>query len=324
MVFDRSGGIGGSDVPAILGVSPYASPIDVWMEKVQHPAWRPKDVSPEMRFGTLLEPIMRSAYMEDTGRRVHAPGDKTYWADDRIRYAHLDGLVESEGIWEGKAPFQTWRNWKDGPPVYVHAQIQHYMDITGEPWCDVSALAAGLDPIFQTYRVDSDPGTQANIRTAVLRFWHEYVETGQPPERLPANLEWPSNAGDLMVVASDEDEALVDRLARIKKQALPGLAAEEEELKEELKRRIGQAAGMTGSGWRIRWKKNRDSEVTDWKLVAGVYRQMLDVLLAGTQPTTPEAEHVLTDGPDPATIIGLYTEVRPGARPFNLDIEEST
>jgi putative phage-type endonuclease len=321
---DRAAGIGGSDVPAILGLSPYRDRLDVWLEKTRHPAYRSKPVSPEMRFGTLLEPVLRAAYEEDTGRRVHSPPvQKTHWAADRIRFAHIDGLLEGQGIWEGKCPFQTWRNWGDGPPAYVHAQIQHYMAITEEPYCDVSALAAGLDPIFQTWRIDSDPETQANIEAAVLRFWHEHVLTGEPPDPLPVAIEFPRNKTDLLLVADEEAEAMVARLFNAREQDLKAFEAVEEELKEALQRRIGENyAGMVGNGWRIRYKNNRDSEKVEWKLVATGYRKMLEEVkhrLLTEQPEEVEqALRLLTDTPLDS-IVSLYTETRPGQRPFVLE-----
>jgi putative phage-type endonuclease len=319
--FDRAAGIGGSDVPAILGISPYATRTDVWMEKTRHPAWRPKPETPEMRFGKLLEPVMRAAYEEDRGLRVHAPGLKTYWAEDHLRFAHIDGLVESEGIWEGKAPFQTWRNWADGPPAYVLAQVQHYLDITGEPWADVTALAAGLDPIFQTWRVRAEPETQAHIAKAVVRFWQDYVLPNEPPDVLPAVIEYPRHKSDMVVVADEDDEALVRLIWKLR-EGNEGNDAIIDEYRERLKRRIGTAAGMVGDGWRIRFKANKDSVATDWKLVAAAYRRLLEALnpdeLQATTGVAESALRILTDTPLDS-IVSLYTTEKPGARPFVLE-----
>jgi len=316
----RTAGIGGSDVSAILGVSPWATPTDVWLEKTRHPSWRRKEQTEEMRWGNLLEPVMRLAYEQDTNRRVHSPGERTYWGKETTlipwRYAHIDGLVEGEGIWEGKFPIRTYGNWKDGVPVYVQAQVQWYMDITGEPWCDVSALLPGAD--FRTYRIDSDPETQANIRAAAERFWIENVRAGVPPAELPAKVEYPRHAGDLMIVADDAAEALVTRLALARVEGSMS-EAKQEELKEQLRKMIGNAAGMQGQGWRIRWKANRDSEKTDWKLVAGVWRREIEAAIAAGPE---EAYNVLTDSPEPDTVIRLYTTITPGARPFVFEEEK--
>lgn len=288
------------------------------MEKVRHHAYRPKPESPEMRFGKLLEPVMRAAYEEDTGTRVHAPGDRTYWASDQIRFAHLDGIREGQGIWEGKAPFQTWRNWADGPPAYVLAQVQHYLDISGEPFCDVSALAAGLDPIFQTFRVQADPATQANIATAVLAFWHNHVVTGEPPDVLPVAYEFPRHTNELMLVAGEQDETLARAIFSAKAEAADN-TAEVEAMKDALKRQIGTAAGMVGDGWRIRYKANRDSDHVEWKLVAQAFRNLLESVHGKlADDDAEEALRVLTDNPA-ETIISLYTTVQPGARPFVLE-----
>lgn len=312
MTFDRRHGIGGSDVPAILGVSPWRDRTDVWMEKTSHPAWRPKAVTPEMRWGTLLEPVLRQAYEQDTGRKVHAPGDKTYWAEDHIRYAHLDGLIEGEGIWEAKVPFQTFRLWQDEPPVFVLAQVQHYMDVTGEPWCDVSALMPGAD--FQTYRVPADPEAQASIRIALTEFW-DHVQRGEPPDPLPVAVEYPRSKSDFTLVADDEAEELV-RIIRAMKYRQADTEENVEEAKEALKRKIGNAAGMIGNGWRIRFKSNKDGINTDWKLVAATYRAIIDTVRNADD--IDEVRRFLTDY-KPDVIMGLYTTVKPGARPFVLE-----
>lgn len=317
MIFDidRATGIGGSDVPAILGVSPYRTRLDVWLEKVRHPAWRPKPVSPEMEWGTRLEPVLRAAYEEETGRRVTSPGGKTYWSDDGIRYAHVDGLIVPDGLWEGKVPFQTWRNWADGPPVYVLAQVQHYLDIVDEPWCDVSALASGLDPIFRTWRVDSDPVAQADIREALKRFWFTNVGENIEPDPLPLAIRYPSHTSDLMLVADDDAEDTVAALFDLKARGATDDELEEE-WKAQLREKIGTAAGMVGNGWRIRHKKNRDSEKVAWQQVAAVLRGQLEqVARLGPE----EVQDLLAAQPDYDTVVSLYTTVTPGARPFVLE-----
>lgn len=316
--FDRSSGIGGSDVPAILGVSPYSTRTDVWLEKTHHPSWSPKVETPEMRWGTLLEPVMRSEYQVVTGKTVHSPGEKTYWAEDHIRYAHIDGIIVKEGIWEGKVPFNTSRNWQDGVPVYVQAQVQHYLAITGEPWCDVSALLHGAD--FQTYRVAADLDTQANIEQALLRFWHNHVLTLEPPDPLKPTLEYPTHKSELLLVADDDAEELVSKLFQAKV-AGSNVSGVEGQLKDDLRRMIGPAAGMTGNGWRIRYRKNNDSDKIDWKLVAGVWRKQLEEIrtMVNEDDVPVHALRLLTDSPAPDTVISLYTTTQPGARPFVLE-----
>ena len=68
----RQGGIGSSDAAAAVGLCPYKSQLELWMEKIgRTPA---EDAPPGMDdpryWGTLLEPYVAVAYSQQTGRKV--------------------------------------------------------------------------------------------------------------------------------------------------------------------------------------------------------------------------------------------------------------
>ena len=64
---------------------------------------------------------------------------------------------------------------------------------------------------------------------------------------------------------------------------------------------VGDAALMTGPGFRVTWKRTRDTTVTDWKAVAA------DLL-------APMPE------PDRAAVVGPRTVVKEGFRPFRISL----
>jgi predicted phage-related endonuclease len=53
---DRTGYIGGSDIAAILGLSPYKTPLDVYLEK--RGLWEDGAAGEAARWGTIMEPIL--------------------------------------------------------------------------------------------------------------------------------------------------------------------------------------------------------------------------------------------------------------------------
>jgi predicted phage-related endonuclease len=57
----RSHGLGGTDVAAILGLSPWKRPIDIYAGKV-NPGSLPELDKECLRWGNLLEPIVRQEY----------------------------------------------------------------------------------------------------------------------------------------------------------------------------------------------------------------------------------------------------------------------
>src|SRR5699024_1071832 len=71
----RKQGIGSSDAAAAVGLNPYKSQLELWMEKTGRDAELPQldpsdDTSPAF-WGTLLEPIVASQYTKKMGKRVH-------------------------------------------------------------------------------------------------------------------------------------------------------------------------------------------------------------------------------------------------------------
>ncbi len=57
---ERKDGLGGSDIGAILGMSKYRTPVDVWAEKTGRAA--PAESNLAMRFGTYAEQFVAEEY----------------------------------------------------------------------------------------------------------------------------------------------------------------------------------------------------------------------------------------------------------------------
>lgn len=91
---NRLTGLGGSDVGAILGMSKYRTPVDVWAEKTGRTA--PIESSLAMRFGSFAEQFVADEYEAQTGNAV-----ERYTAMLRHQSApligHVDRLVIPEG-----------------------------------------------------------------------------------------------------------------------------------------------------------------------------------------------------------------------------------
>ena len=65
---DRTQFIGGSDIGAILGLSPYRTPIDVWLEKTGED--KSKEANLAMRFGSFAEEFIAKEYAKARDEKI--------------------------------------------------------------------------------------------------------------------------------------------------------------------------------------------------------------------------------------------------------------
>src|SRR5262245_19558887 len=164
----RRHGIGGSDAPAVLGVSPWKTSAQLWAEKLEMLEEDAAE-SEAMRMGRKLEPIIRELYTEATGQHVleSPPYDirrsRTYpWMT-----ATLDGVVfppeaAEPGVFEAKTASAWHRDeWATEPPVAYQVQVQHNMVVTGATWGVLAVLIGGQH--FRHYRVERNDAFVATL-----------------------------------------------------------------------------------------------------------------------------------------------------------------
>lgn len=186
----RRSGIGGSDMPSILGICPFGgTPFGVWQAKV-HGACD-KEPTPDMQRGNLLEPIIRDLYQLETGYEVQIPGIQRHlhetWA-----IASLDGLIlpgpdenglpRPPGVLEIKAPkarkFYALED--EGVPAHYQVQIQHYLGVTGLQWAHFCAWNADAFRLL-IVPVQRDDDLIRLIWDKARNFWERHVLTRIPP-----------------------------------------------------------------------------------------------------------------------------------------------
>jgi putative phage-type endonuclease len=184
----RAQGLGGSEIAAVLGLSPFESRYSLWHRKANMIS--PVAESPEMEWGTRLEQAVADKY-RDNNRDLHVLKPGTYRHIDRPwQIANPDGLSwlaelgfseEPIGVLEVKtSPFGD--NWgeagTDEIPVHVRAQVLWYLDTFGLPWADVAVLISGLD--YREYRVNYDADEAKLLRDSGEEFLAT-IEAGTPP-----------------------------------------------------------------------------------------------------------------------------------------------
>ena len=128
--------VGGSDVAVIFGVSPWTTPLELWMIKKgrMKPAVKPNSLQLEM--GHLLEPIAAHFYEKKSGNRVYDDTFLYQHADYPYALADFDRRFErasdgEPGILECKCTtYRHASDWDDGAfPLYYELQLRYYLSV---------------------------------------------------------------------------------------------------------------------------------------------------------------------------------------------------
>ena len=239
---ERRKGIGGSDIAAIMGLSPWKTAYQVYREKRKEVEdWGGNSLTD---WGKRMEPAIRQWYSDQTGRDVRLPDKIMYHPQHPFMLASLDGFTDDGRVVEIK----TARNGKDWGepgtneiPDYYAVQVHHYMTITGFQVADIPVSIAGGSPAL--YTVEADKEIAEMIIEACAKFW-ERVVSGNPPEPVSysdAVARFGKSKAEGTVIASDGALAGVAELKQFIAQR-----KELEELEEEVKGRIIRFLGDAG------------------------------------------------------------------------------
>ena len=259
---ERRKGIGGSDVAAVMGLSPWKTPAQLWMEKTGRV--EPDDIGdrPYVRFGNIMEPIVGKWFAERHPelrvRRVNAICRSTArpWAQASLDYEVFDGTAW--GVLEIKTA-RSKRDWADGVPAYYLTQVTDYLSVTGRTYAYVAVFFRDTCE-FADYRVERDEEDVAAVESAVDAFWHDYVEADVMPALVGTSGEaaglasmWPSG-GAFATAGADADELIAayqdaaERERRAK--------ADKTEAATKLMGLIGDSKGIETDVARVTWVRS--------------------------------------------------------------------
>ncbi len=175
----RRKGIGGSDAAAILGLNPWKTPMDVWLEKTGEFEDDPGE-NEKMYWGNVLEDIVAREFTARTGLKVRRRNAILKHKDRPFMIANVDRLVigHKAGLECKTAGQYAAEDWEMGLPDYYMPQLQHYMAVTGYPVWYVAVLIGGQE--FKYYKITRDDYFIRDLVQAEVEFWR-LVETRTPP-----------------------------------------------------------------------------------------------------------------------------------------------
>ena len=217
----RRHGLGGSDAGAVAGLSPWKSPVEVYLEKVGEAP--PPEENEAMYWGTVLEDTIARAYAERTGQKVQRRTQTLVHPRLPWMLANLDRVIVGDKRGPGVLEIKTagrpdgWGEpGTDEIPDYYMAQVAHYLAVTGYAWARLAVLIGGRD--FRVYDIPRDEELIEALIEIERRFWEGHVERRVPPD--PRDIKdiralWPVDSGRV-VQATEEIEDAVRELKRLK------------------------------------------------------------------------------------------------------------
>jgi putative phage-type endonuclease len=244
----RKLGIGGSDVSAILGLTPWSSPYEVWLDKTGR--GKPREVNGRMRFGKMHEATMRAAFTEDTGIPVHRQGLHQY-KDNPIFQVTPDGFTADGGFFEAKTgSYRVLEDWSDDQ-VADHAalQVSYGMGVTGREFAHVCVLVDGWN--FQIRRYQREDAMIAELFSYLDEWWFKYVvKDVEPPitsAALPAIKDQWSLADEEVEMPATHPGAVIEllKLLNLSKQREKAAKREAEQIEAQLRHAAAGAAIVT-------------------------------------------------------------------------------
>lgn len=171
--------VGGSDLPAILGLSPFTTGAETAADKL---GLLEKPQTAAMRRGHALEDAVARMWAENEGRSIRRVNAILQSREDPLFIANVDRLaLGPEEVLEVKtAGLRGARFWGgDDPPVHVALQVHHYLRVLDLRVGHVAALVAGDPRSWVIYRDDDLIDSAWGQARA---WWDRYVARGVLPE----------------------------------------------------------------------------------------------------------------------------------------------
>lgn len=272
----RRTGIGGSDAAAAVGLNPYMSPMELWLDKTGRseglPGPDPNDTTSPTYWGTLLEPIVAASYTRVTGNRVRKINAVLRHPSIPWMLANIDREVVGTSdvqILECKTTGEHGaRLWRDGVPEYVELQVQHQLAVTGKTAAHVAVLLCGQ--ALEVFRVDRDDALIARLIELEARFWR-YVESDTPPpadgsesaDRALRHL-YPGNGGTADFTDDRRLSSVFTDLVAVRAE-IEARQAIEARLKQTIQQAMGEATRAVFETGSVSFKRSRDSSTVDLK-----------------------------------------------------------
>lgn len=257
----RIHGLGGSDAPVILGVSPFKSAVQLWLEKTGQAEPDNLDDVEVVQWGNILEGVVAEEFSRRTGIKLRRCNETIIDRADPFLMANIDRRVVGE---PAVVEIKTVRGLADDQARADHVvQLHHYMHVGQFARGWLVYLVAGQRLVW--HEIPRDDEAIGQMLDAERQFWRHVRERTPPPIRSAFDLRllFPRDGGGSAMADQSVQEA-ARRLAEIKQQ-VKALEAESEQQERVILEAMGEASTLLNDDGSVlaTWKAAKASATFD-------------------------------------------------------------
>ena len=266
----RNSGLGGSDASVILGVNPWKSALELWMEKTGQK--KPEDLSGNQRvyWGQKNEANIADWFCEETGKQVRRRG-MMQSCEYPWMLANVDREVvgEKAGLEIKTAGVEQAKKWLDDEiPDAYYLQCQWYMAVTGYDRWYIAVLIGGNDARWNV--VERNQETIDLLIREGGKFW-DMVEQMTPPAPDGSDSAasvirdmYPGGRKETVMLDAPEIIIAYERMKHFEAAEKEAKAAKEEH-KQKIMEAMGDYEAAEISGNKVTWKVQPGRTTIDGK-----------------------------------------------------------
>lgn len=276
----RSRGLGSSDAAAAVGLSPWKSRVQLWLEKtgrVQREDISDKEI---VHFGNVLEDVVAQEFSRRRGLKVQRRREPYTLEHESglVMVANVDRLiVGTGGILEAKTADKWSRQKWDDVPEHYHIQVIHQLVTANKREAVLAVLIGGNE--YQDFEIERHDQLSEFLVAKEAEFWRHVIDDVAPEPVSAADVValYPLDSGKTKI-ATPELAEIHAELVEVRK-LCKTFDEQKHRLEETIKLFIGEDAELLlneGGAKLATWKTAKGSDYTHWDKIAADLEPLVD------------------------------------------------
>jgi putative phage-type endonuclease len=254
--------LGGSDASAVLGLSRWQTPLQLWAEKTGE-VIKDEPATLAQTLGIRLEEVVAEMFTLETGKKVRRVNKTLYHSAHSFIGANIDREVVGEDELLECKTASAWKSkeWEgeEIPREYI-IQVMHYLAVTGRSRGYLAVLIGNQD--FKIKVVERDENMIAEMVKKEVAFWNDFVVPKVMPGIITARDS--QVLYDLFPVAEEGSEVSLDdkanRLIESRNAMIldiKSLESQVDKAENELKAMLQEKETGASVNWIVTWKNQK-------------------------------------------------------------------